>query len=69
MFTRRFDEEVAMSKKAGELDPVSIVGNADEGNILYFAKRYDESIEQIKRTLYSIQSSPVRSTFLATTTW
>jgi tetratricopeptide (TPR) repeat protein len=51
MITKRFDEAVSFGKRAEELDPLSIVINADEGNILYFATRHDDSIAQIKRTL------------------
>jgi hypothetical protein len=51
MITKRFDEAVSFGTRAEELDPLSIVVNADEGNILYFARRYDDSIAQIKRTL------------------
>ncbi len=51
MITKRFDEAVSLSKRAEELDPLSSVVNADEANILYFARRHDESIAQVNRTL------------------
>ena len=51
MITKRFDEAIAMAKQSEELDLLSIIVNADEGNILYFARRHDESIAQVKRTL------------------
>ncbi|PWT94519.1 MAG: hypothetical protein C5B55_02580 [Blastocatellia bacterium] len=51
MITKRFDEAVSMSKRAEELDPLSKVVSADAANILYFARRHDESIAQINRAL------------------
>jgi len=47
----RFDESLAESRKACELDPLSRVFNASFGQCLYFARRYDEAIQQYKRML------------------
>ena len=47
----RLDEGVAAIRKAQELDPLSLVINADVALLLFFARRYDEAIEQSARTL------------------
>jgi tetratricopeptide (TPR) repeat protein len=38
-------------KRALELDPLSLIINADLGRTYYFARRYDEAIEQLHKTL------------------
>jgi DNA-binding winged helix-turn-helix (wHTH) protein/TolB-like protein/Tfp pilus assembly protein PilF len=47
----RFDEALAEVDHAQMLDPLSITISTDRGKILYFARRYDESIEQLRKTL------------------
>jgi len=47
----RHDEAVAEAWKARELDPLSLASNMIVSWILYFARRYDESIEQGRRTV------------------
>lgn len=47
----RFDEAVTEEKRAIELDPLSMVNNADLGWILMEAGRYDEAISQLRKTL------------------
>src|SRR5260370_12773718 len=47
----RFDEGLAELKKAQELDPLSLVISTNLGRVLYFAHRYDEAIQQHRRTL------------------
>jgi TolB-like protein/Flp pilus assembly protein TadD len=47
----RFDEAIAEGKRAVELDPLSLVINADLGTDYYFARRYDEAITQLRKTL------------------
>src|SRR5262249_15854124 len=42
----RFDEALQESERARELDPLSLIIAADNGAILYFARRYDEAIEK-----------------------
>jgi tetratricopeptide (TPR) repeat protein len=34
-----------------ELDPLSLINNADLGTAYYFARRYDEAIDQLRKTL------------------
>ena len=38
-------------KRAVELDPLSLVINADLGTDYYYARRYDEAIAQVRKTL------------------
>jgi TolB-like protein/Tfp pilus assembly protein PilF/class 3 adenylate cyclase len=47
----RFDEAIAEGKRAVELDPLSLINNTRLGNDYYFARRYDEAIEQLRKTL------------------
>jgi TolB-like protein/Tfp pilus assembly protein PilF len=47
----RFDEGVKEGKRAVELDPLSLIINADLGSTLMIARRYDDAIAQFKRTL------------------
>jgi tetratricopeptide (TPR) repeat protein len=47
----RFDEQMAEILHAEELDPLSLIINTDVGWGLYYARKYDQAIEQLKRTL------------------
>jgi TolB-like protein/tetratricopeptide (TPR) repeat protein len=47
----RFDEAIAEGKRAVDLDPLSLVINADLGMNYYYARRYDEAITQLRKTL------------------
>jgi TolB-like protein/Tfp pilus assembly protein PilF len=47
----RFDESIAEAKRSIELDPLSMINNADFGNDYYFARRYDEAIAQLRKTI------------------
>jgi tetratricopeptide (TPR) repeat protein len=49
--TGRFEEAVAVRKRAQELDPLSVVISSDVGLTLYFGRKYDETIEQFRTTL------------------
>lgn len=49
--TGRFDEAVAEAKRAQELDPTSLSINTDLGSVLMFARRDDEALEQLKKTV------------------
>lgn len=46
-----FDDSIKEFHKALEIDPFSVGVNKDFGETLYYARRYDEAIEQWKRTL------------------
>jgi len=48
---RRFDESEAELKKALELDPNSLIINADYGGMFYYSRRYDQAVAQYKKTL------------------
>jgi len=47
----RFDEGLAELKEAERLDPLSLAIKNDIGMLLYRARRYDEAIEQARKTL------------------
>jgi len=47
----RFDEAIAEGKRAVELDPLSPIINADLGVTLINARRYDDAIAQLRKTL------------------
>jgi adenylate cyclase len=47
----RFDEAVAETKRAVELDPLSPIINTDRAFSLYYARRYDEAMAQAKKTI------------------
>ncbi|MFZ3377251.1 MAG: hypothetical protein WA183_17015 [Chthoniobacterales bacterium] len=47
----RFNDAIAEGKRAVELDPLSLVINADLGMNYYYARRYDDAIIQLRKTL------------------
>ena len=47
----RFDEAIAEMKKAQNLDPLSLIINADLAELLVLAHHYDESIAQSRKTI------------------
>jgi len=47
----RFDESIVEAKHSIELDPLSMINNADFGNDYYYARRYDEAIAQLRKTI------------------
>ncbi len=52
----RFDETIAEMKWAQELDPLSLIINADLGTAYIYARRYDKAIEQLRKTIEMDQS-------------
>lgn len=50
-FQGRFDEALAEIERARQLDPLSLIIAADRGAILYFARQYDQAIEQFRAVL------------------
>lgn len=50
-FQGRFDEALASSERARQLDPLSLIIATDNGAILYFARRYDQAIAQFENVL------------------
>ena len=47
----RFDEAIAETKRAVELDPLSPIINTDHAFSLYYARRNDEAMAQAKKTI------------------
>ena len=47
----QFDDAIVEGKRAVELDPLSLVINSDAGANYYYARRYDEAIAQLRKTL------------------
>ena len=47
----KFDEALANMKRAQELDPLSLIINANLGKLYFNARRYDEAIAQLKKTI------------------
>jgi serine/threonine-protein kinase len=47
----RFNDAIAEGRRGVELDPLSLVINADLGVDYYYARRYDEAIAQLRKTL------------------
>jgi serine/threonine-protein kinase len=62
VFMGRFDEGFAEYEKARTLDPVSMPIESDYGIAHYFARRYDRSIELLKKAI-ATEPSFVRSHF------
>jgi tetratricopeptide (TPR) repeat protein len=47
----RFDEAIKEGQRAVELDPLSLIINADLGSTFMIGRRYDEAIAQLRKTL------------------
>jgi TolB-like protein/Tfp pilus assembly protein PilF len=47
----QFDRAIAEGKRAVELDPLSLINNADLGYDYFYARRYDEAISQFRKTI------------------
>ncbi len=47
----RLEEAIAETRRAQQLDPLSAVFNAFVGASLYFARRYDEAIDECRKTI------------------
>jgi TolB-like protein/DNA-binding winged helix-turn-helix (wHTH) protein/Tfp pilus assembly protein PilF len=47
----RFEEALTLAERARAQDPASVLANRDKGIVLFYARRYDESIDQFRRTL------------------
>ncbi len=48
---KRFDEGIAMMKKARDFDPLSLIISASLGGTLYFARRFDEAIPPLLQAI------------------
>ena len=47
----RFDEAIKEGRRGIELDPLSLIINADLGSTFLIARRYDDAIAQLRKTL------------------
>lgn len=47
----RFDEALAESERARQLDPLSLIITTDHAAILYYSRQYDRAIEQLRTVL------------------
>ena len=52
----KLEEGIVELKRARELDPFSLIINADLGEGYYFARQYDKAIEQLRQTVEMDQS-------------
>jgi TolB-like protein/Tfp pilus assembly protein PilF len=55
----RFDEALGQIDQALHLDPLSLVINSSKGRVLYFARRYEEAIVQLKNTIDMEEEFPL----------
>ena len=61
----RHEEAMVRIKKSQDLDPLSLIISVAVGWALYYARRYDEAIEQLRRTVDLEPNTPSRTGFLA----
>jgi len=47
----RHEEAIGQARQARDLDPLSLVINADFGMVLYFARQYPAAVQQFRKTL------------------
>jgi len=47
----RFDEALAESERARQLDPMSLIIATDRGTVLFYARKYDRAIDQFRAVL------------------
>lgn len=47
----RFEEALSESRRAQELDPLSLAINTGVGHVLYLSRKYDEAIEAYRKTV------------------
>ncbi len=60
----RLDEALAAQKRAEEMEPLSLIIGSLVGRSLYFAQRYDQAIEQLRRVLDMDANFPLAHLFL-----
>jgi TolB-like protein/Tfp pilus assembly protein PilF len=46
-----FERSVAEGKRSVELDPLSMINNADLGNTYFYARRYDEAVAPLRKAI------------------
>lgn len=63
----RFDEALAESERARQLDPMSLIIATDRGTILFYAGRYDRAVQQFSAVLdMNPEFSNARSCIIST---
>lgn len=60
----RFDEAMAETRKAQQLDPLSLSVNTQKGSLLWLARRCDEAIEQLLQVVELDPNYPTSHFFL-----
>lgn len=60
----RLDEGLTEVKRAQDLDPLSLIINADVARGFYFSRRYDQAEEQLRKTLEMDPGFPVAHWYL-----
>jgi tetratricopeptide (TPR) repeat protein len=60
----RLDEALAVTKRAEELDPLSLINSTLVGRTLYLERQYDQAIEQLRRTIDMDANFPLAHLFL-----
>jgi TolB-like protein/serine/threonine protein kinase/tetratricopeptide (TPR) repeat protein len=63
--TGRFEEGLKELRVAQQIDPLSLVTNADLGKLLFFARQPDEAIDQLQKTIELNPGFPLAHLFLA----
>jgi len=61
----RFDEAIAEINRAHELDPLSLIIRAVAGRTYYCARKYDQAVEELEKTLQTDRSFGPASAFLS----
>ncbi len=61
----RHDESIREIRRAQEIDPLSLIINTDIGDMLYLSRRYDEAIEQCRKTIAIDANFPLAHHLLA----
>jgi len=65
----QFDQGIAEFQRSLEVDPLSLANNYNYGLYLYFARRYDEAITQLKKTIELYANYPFPHWGLACVYW
>ncbi len=60
----KFDQSVAEMRKARDVDPLSLIINSDLGYMLFYARQYDQAIQQLHTTLSLDPDFPAAHYFL-----
>ena len=64
--TGRFEEAIAQTNRARQLDPLSLISNAGLAEAYYYARQYDRSLEAFRKTLELDQESALTHLWIGT---